>query len=189
MVCAYLWVWYGIKSPCLVPRDGMTASSGVKLLPLNFNGSFNFIYSDGKRTSKVEIWPAVKTSQLSNELQIAYLKLTINGQSANGVLIRKSDVVETSEEICDTWTNWTMTISQNPTEESIHTCKQIPERNICVQDEHDGENYDAPKFAEFSQQSCKKVLLVGGKGASLAKLQTFTLTHPSSQVMSITIYT
>lgn len=161
-------------------------SSEVKLLPLNFNSSFNFIYADGKRTSKVEIWPAVKTSQLSNDSQIAYLKLTINGQNANGVLIRKTDV-ETSEEICNTCikkeNDWTMTILQNPTiKDSILTCKPIPERNSCVQD---GENYDTPKFTEFSQQSCRKVLLVGGKGASLAKLNTFTLTNPSSQVISI----
>ncbi len=153
------------------------------LLSLNLNGSFNFIYSDGKRTSKVEIWPAVKTSQLSNELQIAYLKLTINGQNANGVLIRKTDVVETSKEICNTCiekgTDWTMTILQN-SKESIHTCQQIPERSSCVQD---WDNCDAPKFTEFSQQNCRKVLLVGGKGASLAKLNTFTQTHPSSQVM------
>lgn len=132
--------------------------------------------------------------QLSNKSQIAYLKLTVNGQNANGVLIRKTDVVETSEEICNTCierdNDWTTSILQNPTiKRTTHTCKQIGERNSCQQD---GENYDYDtdtlKFTEFSHPSCRKVVLVGGKGASLAKLHTFTLTHPSSQVMS-TVYT
>lgn len=95
----------------------------------------------------MEVWSAVKSLRLPNELQVSLLKMTVNGQIATGVLIRKSDVVK----------EWgRLTLPEN--QEVVHSASL---------------NRASEGVLEFSHPECVKVSLVGGKGASLAKLQTF----------------
>ncbi|CAL8101529.1 unnamed protein product [Orchesella dallaii] len=129
---------------------------------------------DTKGTARVEIWPAFKTLKFSNETQITYLKMTINGRLANGVLIRKSDVVH------DNFTAQ-RSVSQFPYN-VVNGSLLLEKVNGPNNSERGGNVDEGQSFLEFSHPACLKVPLVGGKGASLARLQIFTKTQPDDKV-------
>lgn len=145
----------------------------------------------------MEIWKSVKISLVPNEFEITYFKCTINGQNANGILIRKSDIFKAcknSNTACEKRSGESMAISQNHSRVDKHRSELLSPQKVYTHQKgdellwnnvaSDGEVLDeAGYFLEFSQPSCLKVPLVGGKGASLAKLQNFTRTRPNSEVI------
>ena len=97
--------------------------------------------------------------------------MTINGRNANGILVRK-------------------TVQPLVNEYFLKGCGSGEQQNYreCEHLHSDNDDSEENYFLEFSNFACLKVPHVGGKGASLARLERFAK-KSNAEVRKITVFT
>lgn len=106
----------------------------------NFIGSF-FISIDEKSTMRVEIWPNYEAINVDDSLNLLLLQMEINGKESHGIVLRNS--------------NPSVPIISSHTT-GVENWRSVDSNDV---------------FAiSLEADACQNTNLVGGKGASLAKL-------------------
>jgi len=125
----------------------------------------NNLCIDQNRSFRIEIWPRLITQKFL-DMEIILLKLTVNGKSGRGILLRAFD----------------HSLLPSPrfsslTDTSILSSAEIKEEKIRAQRRESGRAFNPPEIVSFLSEHGRDVGVVGGKGASLAQLhhvsQTF----------------
>ena len=123
----------------------------------------NSLYTDRRRVFRVQIWPNFRT-HVFPEIEIVLLSLSMNGSEGRGILIRRklNNPLSTQATQLDFNMNPILCTELKTSVDFLHDSSEK---------RRPGLTEDIPEIVSFDSKLALSVGLVGGKGASLARLE------------------